>query len=53
MIYCCGEHVELALDIAVDENETAPELSKIEQENDLLITCGYCEKRAVYMVANG
>ncbi|PLR79994.1 CxxH/CxxC protein [Bacillus canaveralius] len=52
MIYCCEEHVELALDVAVDEYETAPKFEKISDEQSLLTTCGYCEKPAVYMVAN-
>ncbi|MDE3840451.1 CxxH/CxxC protein [Bacillus methanolicus] len=52
MIYCCEEHVELALDVIVDDYETAPVLTKISDEKQLLITCGYCEKPAVYIVAN-
>lgn len=52
MIYCCEEHVELALDIAIDEFEVAPKLEKIDPVDKEPISCGYCEKPAVYMVAN-
>ncbi|EIJ80184.1 hypothetical protein PB1_07482 [Bacillus methanolicus PB1] len=52
MIYCCEEHVEVGLDVIVDEYETAPVLTKFSDEKRLLITCGYCEKSAVYIVAN-
>jgi CxxH/CxxC protein (TIGR04129 family) len=52
MIYCCKEHVELALDVVVDEYEVAPELKEFTQENELLITCEYCNNPAIYMVAN-
>ncbi len=52
MIYCCKEHVELALDVVVDEHEVAPELKEFTQENELLITCEYCNNPAIYMVAN-
>ncbi|MFE8701996.1 CxxH/CxxC protein [Cytobacillus sp. FJAT-54145] len=51
MIYCCEEHVEMAIDIVVDEYETFPVLSKITDEN-LSTGCEYCRNRAIYMVAN-
>ncbi len=51
MIYCCGEHVDIALDTIVDEFETYPVLSKVEGEK-LSTTCEYCQNAAVYMVAN-
>lgn len=53
MIYCCEEHVELALDVIVDDYETAPKLEKIMETEKISTTCEYCEKPAVYMVANG
>ncbi|MFK2826584.1 CxxH/CxxC protein [Bacillus sp. B190/17] len=49
MIYCCQEHVELALDIVVDEYETAPVIEKVEEEKK---TCEYCQNEAEYVVAN-
>ncbi|WP_075983337.1 CxxH/CxxC protein [Bacillus massilinigeriensis] len=52
MIYCCEEHVDIALDTIVDEYETFPNLSKIEEENKLSTTCEYCQNPAVYVVAN-
>lgn len=51
MIYCCEEHVDIALDTIVDEYETFPILSKI-PEDQLSTTCEYCEKRALYIVEN-
>lgn len=52
MKYCCNEHVELALDEAVDEFETAPKLTKIEPVDNQEFVCGYCGQPAVYIVAN-
>jgi CxxH/CxxC protein (TIGR04129 family) len=51
MIYCCEEHVDIALDTIVDEQETFPILSKIDGDN-LSTTCEYCHKTAIYVVAN-
>lgn len=52
MKYCCAEHVELALDEAVDEFEVAPQLTKLEAVDKSEFTCGYCGQPAVYIVAN-
>jgi CxxH/CxxC protein (TIGR04129 family) len=52
MIYCCEEHVELALDTVVDEYETFPNLTRISEEDKLSTPCEYCQNIAVYMVAN-
>ncbi|WP_251554435.1 CxxH/CxxC protein [Neobacillus muris] len=51
MINCCEEHVELALDVVVNEYETFPVLTKIDVDN-LSTNCEFCQKQAVYMVAN-
>jgi CxxH/CxxC protein (TIGR04129 family) len=51
MIYCCEEHVDIALDTVVDEYETFPVLTKITGDN-LSTSCEYCQNEAVYMVAN-
>lgn len=51
MIYCCEEHVEIALDEVVDEYETYPVLSKVDVDN-LSTSCEYCQNAAVYIVAN-
>lgn len=45
-MYCCLEHVELALDIAVDEFETAPVMEKTEE----VVSCEFCENQADYIV---
>ena len=51
MIYCCEEHVDLAIDTVVDEFETFPLLSKVASE-ELSTDCEYCRNSAVYIVAN-
>ena len=51
MIYSCEEHVEIALDDIVDKYQTYPVLSQIAVDNPST-SCEYCEKQAVYMVAN-
>ncbi|WP_147536020.1 CxxH/CxxC protein [Bacillus marasmi] len=52
MIYCCEEHVELALDVIVDDYMTSPTLEKIDEEKKISTTCEYCRNLAVYVVAN-
>ena len=52
VIYCCTEHVDMALDDVVDEHEVAPKLEKLESVENSSVTCGYCGKPAVYMVGN-
>jgi CxxH/CxxC protein (TIGR04129 family) len=52
MIYCCEEHVELALDVIVDEYETSPTLEKLEGPEKISTTCEYCRNTAVYVVGN-
>lgn len=52
MIYCCKEHVELALDVVVDEYEVAPVLKELSEEEKLSTACEYCSEQAIYMVAN-
>ncbi|QIZ05916.1 CxxH/CxxC protein [Priestia megaterium] len=51
MIYCCEEHVDIALDDIVDQYQTYPVLSQIPVDKSST-GCEYCEKQAVYMVAN-
>ncbi len=43
---CCLEHVELALDIAVDEYEAAPVMEKAAET----VSCDFCENLAVYKI---
>ncbi|WP_100332663.1 CxxH/CxxC protein [Bacillus xiapuensis] len=52
MIYCCNDHVELALDVIVDEYETFPVLRKLKEEEKMSTACEYCRKEAEYMVEN-
>ncbi|MDQ6595313.1 CxxH/CxxC protein [Bacillus salipaludis] len=51
MIYCCEEHVDIALDTVVNEHETFPLLTKLDVDN-LSTSCEYCRNSAVYIVAN-
>ncbi|MCM2676420.1 CxxH/CxxC protein [Alkalicoccobacillus plakortidis] len=50
MYYACDEHIELALDVVVDENEVFPVMEKLTQEQALSTTCSFCEKQAIYSV---
>lgn len=52
MIYCCKEHVELALDVIVDEYGEPPVLELIKRKEELSTTCEYCQNNAAYIVAN-
>ncbi|WP_081414216.1 CxxH/CxxC protein [Metabacillus indicus] len=49
---CCEEHIELAIDMYVDEHETAPEIEKIREINKLSTSCELCTNPAVYIVGN-
>ncbi|KIL53159.1 CxxH/CxxC protein [Jeotgalibacillus campisalis] len=51
-IYSCEEHVELALDVFVDEQETFPELRTVDNSEGLSTNCEYCRKQAAYLVEN-
>lgn len=46
VIYSCLEHAELALDDFVNNEEKAPQIEKIQEENK----CSYCEKAAEYKI---
>ncbi|MBM4761699.1 CxxH/CxxC protein [Bacillus sp. B15-48] len=52
MVYCCGEHVDQALDEMVRKHETAPSFEKIDSVDNDPNSCVYCGKLAVYMVGN-
>lgn len=52
ILYCCEEHVGMALDEVVYECETYPILTNVEEENGLSTACEYCRNKAVYVVAN-
>lgn len=49
-MYCCEDHIELAIDMYVDEKEIAPEIEKIEHNGKLSTRCQMCEKPAIYVV---
>ncbi len=50
MMNCCQDHVELALDMIVDEYEKFPLLEQID-ETEEVPTCKFCEKLATYRVS--
>ncbi|MFA8439049.1 CxxH/CxxC protein [Pueribacillus sp. YX66] len=52
VIHCCEEHVELAIDVIIDEKETFPVLEKVNIIHNLYTTCEYCDKPTVYIVSN-
>ncbi|WP_456277219.1 CxxH/CxxC protein [Bacillus sp. AK128] len=52
MIKVCSEHIELAIDIMVDEKEIAPEINLLTEEEKLSTTCEYCQNNAIYVVTN-
>jgi CxxH/CxxC protein (TIGR04129 family) len=51
MYKCCENHIELAIDIYVDEKEMAPEIEKISVDNQG-ISCDFCKNQAIYIVGN-
>jgi CxxH/CxxC protein (TIGR04129 family) len=51
-IICCKEHAELAIDIIVDEFETAPVVELLTEKDELSTTCEYCNEPGVYKVSN-
>nr|WP_244094275.1 CxxH/CxxC protein [Jeotgalibacillus salarius] len=51
-ILCCKEHVELALDVVVDETEEVPHLETVDNHEELSTKCEYCDGRAIYIVEN-
>jgi CxxH/CxxC protein (TIGR04129 family) len=51
VIKCCGEHVDIAIEIIVDEYEIAPKIDKI-SEDELSTSCEYCLNTAMYVVSN-
>jgi CxxH/CxxC protein (TIGR04129 family) len=52
MIKACDEHIELAIDIMVDEKELAPEINLLTDDEKLSTTCEFCQKNAIYIVSN-
>lgn len=49
---CCFEHIELAMEMYIDEHEEAPILEMVPEEEKLSTTCEFCSEHAVYMVGN-
>ncbi|TDQ38390.1 CxxH/CxxC protein [Aureibacillus halotolerans] len=47
----CQEHVELALDIIVDEYETAPAIEQRGTDEERMV-CEFCQETAQYVVSN-
>ncbi|WP_096186051.1 CxxH/CxxC protein [Evansella halocellulosilytica] len=51
MFYSCDEHIDIALEEAIDEREMPPEIVKVSEEEKLSTTCFMCEKTAGYKVS--
>ncbi|OQM44473.1 CxxH/CxxC protein [Anoxybacillus sp. UARK-01] len=51
MIMCCEEHMELAIDVYVDNHEKAPEIYSLSVDKYDGI-CEYCSRQAAYIVGN-
>jgi CxxH/CxxC protein (TIGR04129 family) len=49
---CCLEHIELAMEMYIDEHEEAPILEMVPEDEKLSTTCEFCSEHAVYMVGN-
>ncbi|MCA1032276.1 CxxH/CxxC protein [Bacillus timonensis] len=52
MIKCCLEHIELALEMIVDQYEVAPDMKELQGEEKLSTTCEFCQNNAIYVVGN-
>ncbi|WP_245308284.1 CxxH/CxxC protein [Halalkalibacter urbisdiaboli] len=51
MYHACEEHIELAMDIIIDEHEAAPIIEKYTEEKSLSTVCSFCEKPAIYHIS--
>ncbi|MFD3450536.1 CxxH/CxxC protein [Microbacteriaceae bacterium 4G12] len=51
-IPCCDEHVELALDIIVDEFEVSPFIHTVDNTDSSAKICEFCQNKARYVVSN-
>jgi CxxH/CxxC protein (TIGR04129 family) len=51
-IICCKEHAELAIDVIVDEFETAPVVELLTGKGELSTPCEYCDEPGAYKVSN-
>ena len=51
-MYCCEDHIDLAIDMFVDENEIAPIIEKVDENNKLSTICWLCKNPAVYIVGS-
>jgi len=46
ILYACIEHIEVALDDYVNQEENAPNMLEISDENQMI--CSYCNEKAKY-----
>ncbi|WP_412459210.1 CxxH/CxxC protein [Alkalihalobacillus trypoxylicola] len=47
----CSEHVELAMEMIIDEEETAPNIEILTNQHDLSTDCEFCQNPAKYIVS--
>ena len=51
-MFCCEEHIELAMEMYIDQHEEAPPLQIVDEEKKLSTDCEFCQSPAIYMVGN-
>ncbi|WP_017725832.1 CxxH/CxxC protein [Halalkalibacterium ligniniphilum] len=51
MYVSCEEHIDLAMDIIIDEHEAAPVIEMIPAKEQLSTSCSFCEKPANYRIS--
>lgn len=51
MYNTCLEHVELAMEIIIDEKETAPIINQLTEDEQLSTTCAFCKNNAIYSIS--
>ncbi|MED1560747.1 CxxH/CxxC protein [Alkalihalobacillus alcalophilus] len=51
-LMACQEHVELAMEMIIDEKEVAPNIEILTKDQDLSTVCEFCQNEAKYSVSN-
>ncbi|WP_100405856.1 CxxH/CxxC protein [Bacillus solitudinis] len=51
MYSACEEHIDLAMDIVIDEHEAAPIIEKYTAEETLSTVCNFCAEPAIYQIS--
>ncbi|UCZ53219.1 CxxH/CxxC protein [Bacillus shivajii] len=51
MIYSCKEHIDIAIEEAIDENGMPPQLEEVLNDKEFSTVCFMCEEQAKYKVS--